>query len=806
MHLPPSPSLHPKIFVRIRSSSEEDDSVEEPIYVDENDDSSSSSGSDSDDPFTDERKERITRNSIANTAMSSFSPIKKLPKSRTPSSLISQPRQKSKCPSLAKVTVNTAKLVVTGGKGRNLAPASTRFEPTTTPLSAFKSKLKNHKERKSVEKSFEINLTRTNNCSTPPVSVKIQRTADSEDDDNESGPEPPKGRPKQKPAAHQNAPDQSTRMLSGLIEEMSNNLDGNDSSTLVNILSAQIRSKSELDAWFLRGGAAELGIAINAVPIADCVCARGLWQSHWREEWCAIFNSFLAFYVPLSKKPALVLYYRDIMLIRCLSQSLRHSPLPGLSLLAIETPGRVHYLAFSKRSEMEDFESKVKASIIEDESMSLPFATSASSSMTESTATTATNPSPSLQKRSGDEGVQQQLQQQQPQQQNTPSSDPRENFVLKSGQWASANKSNRRVVLNARKMKFDGSSSLSMSCFDRLADDEFVERTPLLGAAANATADTISGATTSANGNATISAGAAPGVVSGATVISNPPKITNTPSSSTNIANNADATLSIAVFVENLLVQALSLSPDSSLDELIQFLNAASCLRSINLRKINFDSEEAVCIFVNLYHALLQHALLLLGPPSKSSVTHFMRCVCYEVGCDVFSLAEIEHCVLRGKTTSLHNGKLPYVTPLKTSSSFTNFYGLSAVDARINFVLNHGFIGERNTVPILRANNLHSQLNKTSTDFIQHILAIDSTKRVVVLPEVCKLYRYDFGDGGVISILKMALRFLDRDKWEALSWLLADEERGVSVKYKSNTCAFVNFLAADIVPVEQKTI
>ena len=39
------------------------------------------------------------------------------------------------------------------------------------------------------------------------------------------------------------------------------------------------------------------------------------------------------------------------------------------------------------------------------------------------------------------------------------SSNPRENFVLKSGQWAGvagSNKSNRRVVLNARRMRFDG--------------------------------------------------------------------------------------------------------------------------------------------------------------------------------------------------------------------------------------------------------------------------------------------------------------------------------------------------------------
>ena len=87
---------------------------------------------------------------------------------------------------------------------------------------------------------------------------------------------------------------------------------------------------------------------------------------------------------------------------------------------------------------------------------------------------------------------------------------------------------------------------------------------------------------------------------------------------------------------------ALSLSPTSSLENLVVFLDTTSCLRSINLPDMDLGGETAVCFFVNIYHSLLQHALLLLGPPTKSSVTHFMRCVCYEIGNDVFSLAELE--------------------------------------------------------------------------------------------------------------------------------------------------------------------
>jgi uncharacterized membrane protein YgcG len=55
-----------------------------------------------------------------------------------------------------------------------------------------------------------------------------------------------------------------------------------------------------------------------------------------------------------------------------------------------------------------------------------------------------------------------------------------------------------------------------------------------------------------------------------------------------------------------------------------------------------------VCFWVNLYHALLQHALLLLGPPrSPRDWASFHSSVSYELFGNVFSLLEIEHCVLR---------------------------------------------------------------------------------------------------------------------------------------------------------------
>lgn len=77
-------------------------------------------------------------------------------------------------------------------------------------------------------------------------------------------------------------------------------------------------------------------------------------------------------------------------------------------------------------------------------------------------------------------------------------------------------------------------------------------------------------------------------------------------------------------FVEDLLSTSLSFSLKSlekDPDAFVKFHDATSVLRTLSLERIQRSSSEAVCIFVNLYHCLLQHALLLTinGPLNKVS-------------------------------------------------------------------------------------------------------------------------------------------------------------------------------------------
>jgi hypothetical protein len=63
-----------------------------------------------------------------------------------------------------------------------------------------------------------------------------------------------------------------------------------------------------------------------------------------------------------------------------------------------------------------------------------------------------------------------------------------------------------------------------------------------------------------------------------------------------------------------------------------------------------------------------------------------MRCSSYEIGGDVFSLAEIESIVLRGNLSRAVNPKAPFVAAPR-ESYFCTRYSLTIVDARINFLL-----------------------------------------------------------------------------------------------------------------------
>lgn len=95
-----------------------------------------------------------------------------------------------------------------------------------------------------------------------------------------------------------------------------------------------------------------------------------------------------------------------------------------------------------------------------------------------------------------------------------------------------------------------------------------------------------------------------------------------------------------------LLRLALSAQDADESDELLR-LNRASCdLKCADLSRLSV--QDIWGFWVNVFHTLLLHARIICGLPQKLSlITALANRMCYVVAGHVFSLTEIEHCVLR---------------------------------------------------------------------------------------------------------------------------------------------------------------
>ena len=75
-----------------------------------------------------------------------------------------------------------------------------------------------------------------------------------------------------------------------------------------------------------------------------------------------------------------------------------------------------------------------------------------------------------------------------------------------------------------------------------------------------------------------------------------------------------NAVREIADFVEDLLRTALSFSLESfetSPDEFINFQDKTSRLKNLPIQKLVRSGQDAFCIWINVFHCLMQHSLLL---------------------------------------------------------------------------------------------------------------------------------------------------------------------------------------------------
>lgn len=245
-------------------------------------------------------------------------------------------------------------------------------------------------------------------------------------------------------------------------------------------------------------------------------------------------------------------------------------------------------------------------------------------------------------------------------------------------------------------------------------------------------------------------------------------------------------------FVQELLSTALSFSLDSlkqNPEALIRFLDKTSQLRTVPLQDVDLASPKAYCLFVNIYHCLLQHALLFSvnGPLHRRSFDHFMRTSCYEIGGDVFSLAELYSCVIRGNMSRPLSSRPPYMDAPKKSNAY-RFYALGFTNPNTNFLLNTADVSCPRAVPVLNIIDLDRLMESQAAAFIRKSVAVDVARKQVILPKIFDVYRNDYASdfvhpGSGYESLRYCLRYLDDSVAFQTRMLLNDNAVVIIIKY-----------------------
>jgi hypothetical protein len=108
--------------------------------------------------------------------------------------------------------------------------------------------------------------------------------------------------------------------------------------------------------------------------------------------------------------------------------------------------------------------------------------------------------------------------------------------------------------------------------------------------------------------------------------------------------------LSPNALVESALKKGFELVASSATSEntstlWVEFMDLISGFQMLDL--MSLSEREKISLLLNLYHVMVLHGFLLLGPPVQSSWASFFNTVSYVISCDVCSINELEHNGLR---------------------------------------------------------------------------------------------------------------------------------------------------------------
>lgn len=172
------------------------------------------------------------------------------------------------------------------------------------------------------------------------------------------------------------------------------------------------------------------------------------------------------------------------------------------------------------------------------------------------------------------------------------------------------------------------------------------------------------------------------------------------------------------------------------------FLDSAAELKLASVHGLDEDSRLA--FFLNVYHIMISHAFLVLGAPNSSLqwISYFNN-VAYQIGDDIFSLTELEHCIIRAQMSYPTQFLSRFVIPKKSTYRME----LKRADFRINFALNCGSLSNPSKIIIYKADRLQEQLNAASCLYLKLVTyrRHGSGDLELKLPKICQWFADDFG-------------------------------------------------------------
>ena len=207
---------------------------------------------------------------------------------------------------------------------------------------------------------------------------------------------------------------------------------------------------------------------------------------------------------------------------------------------------------------------------------------------------------------------------------------------------------------------------------------------------------------------------------------------------------------------------------------MIRFLDKTSELKDVDLYTL--QSDERVAFLVNLYHLMIMHSFILLGPAESSfTFVNMLHMVSYQISDDIFSLAELELNIIRGNMSYPVEFAPRFVLP-KSRYGFA----LPKIDIRVNFSLNTGSVSAPHSVPIYKAMIIDMQLDAAAMVFLDTIkVYVDKYGISVTLPRLFLWYSEDFGSP--IETMAKIAPYLNSRNQDALK--LAGYKKRISFKF-----------------------